>query len=38
MRLRGVFAQFDGDKAPPTEETLTRPTAAHTHNDGTSPS
>lgn len=35
MRLRGVFAQFDGGNPPPTEETLTRPAAGHTHNGGT---
>lgn len=35
MRARGVFARFGGDKAPPTEETLTRLTAGGTHNGAT---
>jgi DNA-binding response OmpR family regulator len=37
MRLRGVFARFGGSNLPPTEETLTRPAAGHTHNGGTYP-
>ncbi len=35
MRLRGVFARLGGGKSPPTEETLTRLAAGHTHNGGT---